>query len=246
MHASDSASQLAIEHACQTLVRSAGGTILDSYFYPGGFLYALPPGIREPIETGEISLPAPGARITVENCRRFGEPRFDGLRMHPVGGGVGGMAGEGLRRRSGGLVGKLSKRRKMENLRVQEWVKQNEVAKGEVAGKESEEVAGGEKESKDETVNGVCASIGKKQLLKSIPENGGISLSSIKSFGKLRCHGSEEADLGSSKPALATPRSTQSFQGGNEKRFAIVAASSVSDEESGAEEWESVQSELYD
>lgn len=236
VHASDSTSQLTIEHACQELVRSAGGTILDSYFYPGGFLYTLPPGIREPLGTCEI--PVPGARITVQNCQCFPEPRFDGLRMHPVGG----MLGDDSRSpRKNGLAGKLSKRRKMENLRVQKWAA-NEEMKAKMAKTEAEKGQHSDREVKSEAENGT--GLEKKQPLKSIPENGGISLSSFRSFGKLCRGGSEEANVEPNKPT--TPTSTHSNQEYNEKRFAIVAAPSVSDDDSGAEEWESVQSELYE
>ncbi|KAM0719699.1 hypothetical protein Q7P37_003830 [Cladosporium fusiforme] len=232
VHASDSASQLTIEQACQTLVHSAGGQILNSYFYPGGFLYTLPPGITEPIATCEI--PVPEAKIVVENCRSLPEPRFDGLRMHPVGGMLGGSVTSAG---NTGMAGKLSKRRKMENLRAQKGAA-NESLKAEL-GKV------GQKDEKNETVNG--AEIANKQSLKSASESGGgISLSSFKSFGRLRRGASEDTEVGAKTSAMMNGMQSLQNINSNEKRFAIVAASSVSDDDSGAEEWESVQSEWYE
>jgi len=56
----------------------------DMFLHPGGFLYVLPPGTTNPLKDG-IEIAAKGA-IAVSAWEMFPRPRFNGLRMSPVGG----------------------------------------------------------------------------------------------------------------------------------------------------------------
>lgn len=88
IHAKDSASHNSVEKECQDLVKSVGGHLLNSYFCPGGFLYTLPLGTPEPITACDI--PLLEAKIGVEAWTAFSEPQFNGLRLHPPEGRLGG------------------------------------------------------------------------------------------------------------------------------------------------------------
>jgi hypothetical protein len=88
IHAANGASHQDIETACRKLVTDAYGWFFDAYCYPGGFLYALPPGTPEPITACDnVSLEK---KIGVEQWMALAGPKFDPLRMHPPGGRLGG------------------------------------------------------------------------------------------------------------------------------------------------------------
>lgn len=232
IHAKNGASHSSVEKACQDLVKSAGGRLLDSYFFPGGFLYSLPLGTPEPITTCGNSLLE--AKIGVEAWTAFSEPRFDGLRLHPPAGQLGGHRPmtsstnemlEGLKARGKGILRS-----------VDAWVESQGGPEKKEAPDEHSEIKtdhDGDKgriahhaiEDDDSTVT--CTPPRKVTLVKSLELLRRVS-------GATR---TVEDNSTSSKTA-------QSPASQSENRYTVIADTSESDSGSGAEEWESVLSEF--
>jgi hypothetical protein len=232
IHTHDGASHSSVEKACQDLVKSAGGRLLDSYFYPGGFLYSLPLGTPEPITN--CKNPLLEAKIGVEAWTAFSEPQFNGLGLHPPEGRLGGDRPqtssmnemvEGLRTRGNNVLRS-----------VDAWV---ESQRGPGGNQPSDESNGtktdqdGDKSStvhhavEDDESTVTCTPPRKVALVKSLELLRRVS-------GATR---TVESNSVSSKTA-------QSPGTKSETRYTVIAATSESDSESGAEEWESVMSEL--
>lgn len=232
IHTHDGASHSSVEKACQDLVKSAGGRLLDSYFYLGGFLYSLPLGTAEPITNCDN--PSLEAKIGVEAWTAFSEPQFNGLGLHPPEGRLGGDRPqtssmnemvEGLRARGNNVLRS-----------VDAWV---ESQRGPGGNQPSDESNGtktdqdGDKSStihhavEDDESTVTCTPPRKVALVKSLELLRRVS-------GATR---TVESNSVSSKTA-------QSPGTKSETRYTVIAATSESDSESGAEEWESVMSEL--
>jgi hypothetical protein len=81
IHAQNGASHLTVERACCEIVTEAGGRVLDSYSFPGGFMFWLPSNVPAPITS--CDLPARGVKIELERWSEFPLPNFDGLRLNP-------------------------------------------------------------------------------------------------------------------------------------------------------------------
>ena len=233
IHAEDGASHNSVENECQNLVKSVGGRLLNSYFCPGGFFYTLPLGIPEPITSCGSSLLE--TKIGVEAWTAFSEPRFNGLRLHPPEGRLGGdrptssstnEMKEGLRARAKHVLPP-----------VDAWV---ETQRGSGRNGQLDEGSGtrtdhdGDKgriahhavEDDDSTVT--CTPPRKLALVKSLDLLRRVS-------GATRT--AEENSAASSKTA-------QSPGHQSENRFTVIMDTAESDSESGAEEWESVLSEM--
>jgi len=221
---------------------------LDSYFFPGGFLYSLPLGIPEPITTCEN--PSLEAKIGVEAWASFSEPRFDGLRLHPPGGQLGGN--RPVTGPTNEMLEDLKARGKGVLRSVDAWVEsqvgsqvksQVESERGPEKNQSSDEHSetktyhDGDKgrtahhavEDDDSTVT--CTPPRKMALVKSLELLRRVS-------GATR---TVEDNSTSSKTA-------QSPGAKSENRFTVIMdrseSDSGSDSESGAEEWESVLSEF--
>jgi hypothetical protein len=232
IHTHDGASHSSVEKACQDLVKSAGGRLLDSYFYPGGFLYSLPLGIPEPITNCENALLE--TKIGVEAWTAFSEPLFNGLRLHPPEGRLGSdrprtsstvEMSEGLRARGNNV-----------SRSVDAWVETQggpgrDVPSDESSGTKTDQdgyksgSAHHAVEDDDSTVT--CTSPRKVALVKSLELLQRVS-------GATR---TTEDNSASSKIA-------QSPENHSDDRFTVIMDTSESDSDSGAEEWESVMSEL--
>lgn len=216
IHASHGASHTAIEHACQSLVLAAGGRLLDSYFYPGGFLYSLPAGAAEPIGSGEVE--GAGARIEVRSWVPFAVARFDGLRMHPPGGRLGGeVVGVG-----------------------ESWERFGEYGRGERVGEKDERSEKGA-EGDD------AATTPREGVRRSVLGFDGAALTSMRSLRRLKCRSSRDMELGAGEVKVSSPTTVvQSPREKGDHRFTVMsyASDSGDSDESGNEEWESVRSEL--
>ena len=230
IHAQDGASHSSIEKACQDLVTGVGGRLLNSYFYPGGFLYRIPPGTPEPITTCE--LPSLEAKIDVEGWTAFSEPRFDGLRLHPLGGRLGGD-------RPVATIDEMAdglKARENHGLKpVDSWVEsQGGVLRQRPSeGHNTTGTDNGKGEAGDITYQAVevddsPAPTHRVKLVKS------LELLKRRVSGATR---TVENNSNSSKTAQS-PGTTSS------NRYTVIMDTSESDSGSGAEEWESVRSEL--
>lgn len=237
IHAHDGASHSSVEKACQDLVKSAGGQLLNSYFFPGGFLYSLPLATPEPITT--CGNPLLEAKIGVEAWTAFAEPRFDGLRLHPPEGRLGGDRPpisltnemlEGLEARGKGI-----------SRSVDAWVESqagSQVDRPERNGpsdehSETKTYHGGDKSrtahhaGADDDSTVTCTPPHKVTLVKSLELLRRVS-------GATR---TVEDNSISSKTA-------QSPGTKSENRYTVIVDTSESDSGSGAEEWESVLSEF--
>jgi hypothetical protein len=232
IHAEDGASHDSVEKECQTLVKSVGGRLLNSYFCPGGFFYTLPLGTAEPITACGSSLLE--TKIGVEAWTAFSEPWFDGLRLHPLEGRLGGdrpthsstnEMREGLRARAKhGLPP------------VDAWV---ETQRGPGRNGPSDECSGTKTDHEgdkgriahhaveDDASTVTCTPPRKVTLVKSLDLLRRVS-------GAAR---TVEENSTSSKTA-------QSPGHQSENRYTVIMDTAESDSESGAEEWESVLSEM--
>lgn len=234
IHAHNGASHSSVEKACQDLVKSAGGKLLNSYFFPGGFLYSLPLGTPEPITTCDN--PLLEAKIGVEAWTAFAEPRFDGLRLHPPGGQLGGdrqvtsstnEISEGLKTRGKGILRS-----------VDAWVESQVESQGGPKGpsdgySETKTDHGGDKSrtahhaAADDNSTVTCTPPRKVTLVKSLELLRRVS-------GAIRTV--EDNSIPS--------KAAQSPGTKSENRYTVIVDTSESDSGSGAEEWESVLSEF--
>lgn len=232
IHAQDGASHSSVEKECQDLVKSAGGHLLNSYFCPGGFLYTLPLGTPEPITACGISLLE--AKIGVEAWTAFSEPQFNGLRLHPPEGRLGGD--RPARRSTNEMLEGLKAREKNVSRSVDAWVKSQggAVRQGPPGGNSSTKVDHDpDKGSTTHTVAELddstvtCTPPRKVTLVKSLELLRRVS-------GATR---TVEDNSTSSKNA-------QSPGTKSENRFTVIVDTSESDSGSEAEEWESVLSKF--
>lgn len=254
IQAPSSASYQSIESTCQELVLKAGGRIINAYYYFGGFLYSLPANTVSPIRTCE--LPAHEVKVQVSKWAAFPEPKFNGLKMHPPGrvknrqlGGPVAKSGEGKTRtlHRKGSSRHMNLKKLVESEGVSMVVEGSEHDKENAPDGKQEEVGkaaenGAANDSHD------SASVASKNTVKGkcLPNIGStLKLKSVKSQELLRRVGSR---AGGSVSQLASPSSLQSTHSNAShatQRFTVVASSvDDSDDESGAEEWESVRSEL--
>lgn len=244
VHAENGASHRSVEQACQEVVTNAGGCILNSYFYPGGFLYSLPPDILEPLTTCEI--PTHEAKIEVHGWMAFSEPRFNGLRMHPPEGQLGGEKPRAASKFKEGL----DVRRDNGLDLVDAWVKSDGVAV--VVDLPDEKIQ--EKTADKTEENSKNDNQGSDKTHKAPDVEAPIKTPSrkpaiMKSLETLRrrATGGSRSFSNSSPPPLP-PMPMQSPATSHERRYTVVLESSVSHSGNGsasgsaAEEWESVQS----
>lgn len=240
VHAENGASHRSVEQACQEVVTNAGGCILDSYFYPGGFLYSLPPDILEPLTTCEI--PTHEAKIEVHGWMAFSKPQFNGLRMHPPQGQLGGKRSHVESKFKQGLD---SRRDHGLNL-VDAWVKSDGVAvvvdlPDEKTEGKTEEKPKNEKEGSDKTHKAPDVGTPIKSPLRKP-----AIMKSLETLRRRATGGSRSFSNSSPPPPLPT-KPMQSPATSNERRYTVVLETSAShsgnESGSGPEDWESVQSE---
>jgi hypothetical protein len=226
IHAQNSASHLAVERACREIITEAGGHILDSYSFPGGFMFRIPPGVPAPIATCE--LPARGVKIELEKWSEFPLPNFDGLSMNPPSTtfkdewlavhseaaqvkAIERLRGKGNReKRVQTWTGALLAWEKSKGKQSQDTPKRHSIMKGLLTG------------SKGAT----------EKSHRCLP----ASLETIRRCG--------HEGSGTMENVSVTPRSAKHSHGNSEHRFTVVSDFAGSDDESVAEEWESVRSEL--
>lgn len=232
IHAEDGASHGSVEKECQNLVKSVGGHLLNSYFCPGGFLYTLPLETPEPITACGTSLLE--AKIGVKAWTAFSEPRFNGLRLHPLEGRLGDYRPTPSSMKE--MREDLQARGRYVLRPVDAWV---ETQRGSGRNGPSDEfcrtkthheedkgrIAHHAVEDDDSTVT--CTPPRKVTLVKSLDLLRRVS-------GATR---TAEENSVSSKTA-------QSPGHQSENRYTVVMDTAESDSESGAEEWESVLSDM--
>jgi hypothetical protein len=230
IHAQNGASHQSVDQACQKVVTNAGGRILNSYFYPGGFLYSLPTEIPEPITSCE--LPTLGAKIGVEGWTTFPEPGFNGLRMHPPDGRLGTERPVAMSE----MEEALKSRQNNDLERVDAWVHSEGAAvtmglmdedNGKMTGKGDEEGSG---------TTHKAVEIG---VADATPTRKATLARSLKTIRR-RASEATRTITGDSSP----PKKDQSPGNISDNRYTVVLDGSGSDSESGAEEWESVRSKL--
>jgi hypothetical protein len=226
IHAQNSASHLAVERACCELVTEAGGRILDSYSFPGGFMFWIPQNVSAPIATCE--LPARGVKIELEKWREFPLPNFDGLKMNPPSRtfneewlAVHSEAAqvEAAERLSGQI--NTQKRVQTWNNALTAWEKSK--------GKQGQGTPKRHTMMKESFMSSKGATEGTHRCLPA-------SLETIRRCGHEESNAIENVSF--------TPRSAKPSHGNSEHRFTVVSDDPDSEDESGDEEWESVRSEL--
>lgn len=240
IHAQNGACHRSIEQACQKIVTHVGGRLLNSYFYPGGFLYSLPPGVPEPISTCEI--PALESKIDVEGWSAFSEPQFDGLRMHPPGGRLGGDRPAATNAMEEGLKARENNGLKL----VDAWVE----GQGEGVREGPSDGGSGIKTGK----HGEEGEPAHKAVESEANATPSRKLTLVKSLELLRRRVSGATRTAENKSTSS--KTAQSPGTSSENRYTVILDTSVSgsesgsengneaNSESGAEEWESVLSEL--
>jgi hypothetical protein len=226
IHAQNSASHLAVERACCELVTEAGGRILDSYSFPGGFMFWIPQNVSAPIATCE--LPARGVKIELARWREFPLPNFDGLKMNPPSRtfneewlAVHSEAAqvEAAERLSGQI--NTQKRVQTWNNALTAWEKSK--------GKHGQSTPKRHNTAKESFMSSKGATEGTHRCLPA-------SLETIR-----RCGHEESSAI---ENVSFIPRSAKHSHGNSEHRFTVVSDVPDSEDESGGEEWESVRSEL--
>jgi hypothetical protein len=230
IQAQHGASHRSVEQACQKVVTNAGGRILNSYFYPGGFLYSLPTEIPEPITSCE--LPTLEAKIGVEEWTAFPAPGFNGLRMHPPEGRLGTERPVAMSE----MEEALKSRQNNDLERVDEWVHSEGVAitMGLMDEDSRKKTVKGDKEGSGTTHKAV--EIG---VADATPLHKATLARSLETIRR-RASEATRTITGDSSP----PKKDQSPGNCSDNRYTVVLNASGSDSESGAEEWESVRSEL--
>jgi hypothetical protein len=226
IHAQNSTSHLAVERACREIITEASGRILDSYSFPGGFMFRIPPGISEPIATCE--LPSRGVKIELEKWSEFPLPNFDGLSMNPP---SRTFNEEWLAVHSEAAQVKAAERLRVKgnaDKRVQTWTGAL-LAWEKANGKQGQGTP-----KRHSTVKGFLTGS------KGATENSHRCLPS--SLETVRRCGHEGS--GTMENVSVTPRSAKHSHDNSENRFTVVSDIADSDDESGGEEWESVRSGL--
>jgi hypothetical protein len=230
IQAQNGASFRSVEQACQKVVTNAGGRILNSYFYPGGFLYSLPTEIPEPITSCE--LPTLEAKIGVEGWTAFPAPGFNGLRMHPPDGRLG---TERLVAMSE-MEEALKSRQNNDLQRVDAWVHSEGVAT--TMGLVDED-SGKTTVKGDEQGSGTTHKAVEIGVADATPSSRATLARSLETIRR-RASEATRTIKGDSSP----PKKDQSPGTCSDDRYTVVLDAPGSDSESGAEEWESVRSEL--
>jgi hypothetical protein len=236
IHAPNSASHLAVERACCEIVTEAGGRVLDSYSFPGGFMFRLPSNVPAPIASCE--LPARGVRIELEEWSEFPLPNFDGLKMNPP---SRTFNEEWLAVHSEAAQVEADERLRGESnaqKRVQTW--NNTLTAWEKSkGKQGQGTPKRHNTVKESFMSSNGATEGSGRCLPASHRN---TTSLVGSLGTIpRCgHG----ESGAVENVSFTPRSAKASQGNSEHRFTVVSEVPDSEDESGGEEWESVRSGL--
>jgi hypothetical protein len=232
IHAQDGASHSSIEIACQDLVKGAGGRLLNSYFFAGGFLYTLPLGTPEPITACESSLFV--AKIGVEAWTAFSEPRFDGLRLHPPGGRLGGD--RPLTSSTNEMSEGLKSREKNVLRSVDSWVE----SQGGPGTKESPDKDSSTKADHDGDKSGAARHAAEDDG-STVTCTSPRKVTLTKSLELLRRVSGATRTVEDNSASSAT---AQSPGNNSENRYKVIMETSESDSSSGAEEWESVLSEF--
>lgn len=232
IHAQDGASHSSIEKECQSLVTSVGGRLLNSYFCPGGFLYTLPLGTPEPITACDI--PFLQAKIGVEAWTAFSEPQFNGLRLHPPEGRLGGD--RPARRSTNEMLEVLKAREKNVSRSINAWVESQSGAarQGPSDGNSGTKV---HRDAEQDSTAHTAAELDDSTVTCTPPRK--VTL--VKSLQLLR------RVSGATRTAEDDPTSSRTAQSPgckSENRFTVIMNTSESDSGSGTEEWESVLSEF--
>jgi hypothetical protein len=237
IHAPNSASHLAVERACCEIVTEAGGRVLDSYSFPGGFMFRIPSNVPEPITSCELR--ARGVRIELEKWSEFPLPNFDGLRLNPP---SRTFNEEWLAVHSEAAQVEADERLRDESnaqKRVQTWntaLTAWEKSKGKQTPQGTPKRHNTVKES---FMSSKGATEGSRRCLPASHRN---TISLVGSLGTIRRCGQEES--GAIENVSFTPRSAKTSQGNSKHRFTVVSDVPDSEDGSGGEEWESVRSEL--
>lgn len=235
IYAPNSGSHLDVERACCEIVTEAGGRILDSFSFPGGLLFWIPPEVPEPIASCE--LPARGVKIDLEKWTEFALPKFDGLRLNPP---SLRFNDEWLVAHSeaprGEVVRSVRGESKAEK-RIQTW---NNALLARQKSKRKQSQSTTKRHMVEESPT--SGRIATQELNRCLPASRENGMSLVGSLEKIRRCGHE--DSGSIENMSITPRSARDLRGNSEHRFTVVSDVPDSDDESGSEEWESVQSEL--
>ena len=237
IHAQDGASHSSVEKECQGLVESAGGRLLSSYYCPGGFLYTLPLGTSEPITACEI--PSLEAKIGVEVWTAFSEPKFDGLRLHPPEGRLGGDRPMTSPAKTNEMSEGLRAREKNGLRSVDAWVE----SQGGAAMKEPSHGHSETKTDHDGEESGKAQdTIRDDDSTVTCTPSRNVML--VKSLELLRRRVSGATRTVENRST--SPKTAQSPGNNSENRYTVIMDTSESDSDSGsgAEEWESVRSEL--
>lgn len=228
IHAKNGASHHSVEQACQKVVTDAGGRILNSYFYPGGFLYSLPPNTVEPITS--CQLPTLEAKIGVEGWTAFSEAKFDGLRLHPPGGRPCTDRPVATSEMEEGL-----KSREKNKLRlIDAWVESEGVA---MAVQPSDNSIAKVTEQDDGERGCFSHKAAESDNANSTPSRKATLARSLETIRRRASVATRTLEDKSTSPKTA-----QSLGKSSDNRFTVVLDASDSDSGSGAEEWESVRS----
>lgn len=232
VHAQGGASHSSVEKECQDLVKSAGGHLLNSYFCPGGFLYTLPLGTPEPITACDI--PLLETKTGVEAWTAFSEPQFNGLRLHPPEGRLGGD--RPTRNSTNETLEVLKAREKDVSRSINAWVESQSAAarQGQPGGYTKTKVD--HDPEKDSTTH-TMAELDDSTVACTPPRK--VTL--VKSLELLRRVSGATRTV---EDSSATSKNARSPGTKGENRFTVIVNPSESDSGSGAEEWESVLSEF--
>jgi hypothetical protein len=236
IHAQNGASHLTVERACCEIVTEAGGRVLDSYSFPGGFMFWLPSNVPAPITS--CDLPARGVKIELERWSEFPLPNFDGLRLNPP---SRTFNEEWLAVHSEAAQVEADERLRGESnaqKRVQTW--NNALTAWEKSkGKQDQGTPKRHNTVKESFLGGTGATEESRRCLPASHRN---TISLVGSLGTIRRCGHEES--GAIENVSFTPKSAKASQGNSEHRFTVVSDGPDSEDESGGEEWESVRSEV--
>lgn len=236
IHAQNGASHLAVERACSEVITEAGGCMLDSYSFPGGFMFRIPSDVSEPITSCE--LPARGVKIELEKWSEFPLPNFDGLGMNPP---SRTFKEEWLAVHSEAAQVEAAERlsgKSNTQKRVQTW--NNALTAWEQSkGKQDLDTPRRHNTVKQPFMSGKGVTERSNRCLPASRENAISLVGSLETMR--RCGHEENGAIGN---VSFTPRSTKHSQGNSEHRLTVVSDIPDSDEESGGEEWESVRSDL--
>jgi hypothetical protein len=235
IYARNSASHIAVERACCEIITEAGGHILDSFSFPGGFMFWIPPHVPEPIVTCE--LPARGVKIELGKWSEFPLPVFDGLKMHPP---STNFKDEWLVTHSEAAQVKAAERLRGESKtekRVQTW-NGALLAWEKSKGKQGQGMPKRRDTLKESSTSSKVATEERHRCLPASRDTGISLVGGLETVR--RCGHEENASI---ENMSFTPRNAKHCRGNSEHHFTVVS-DVASGDESGGEEWESVRSEL--